>query len=110
MLDGQLAPFSVLIWKSHRLKRVVKASLGAEALSLDDGLAECEWARALWYEFMSRGASLSSASLFGTAETVVVVRAPEGAAETCVVTGAGGLPTCLCGKGALRGALSRIDI
>ena len=111
MLDGQLAPFSVLIWKSHRLKRVVKASLGAEALSLDDGLAECEWARALWYEFMSRGASLSSASLFGAAETVVVIRAPEGSAETCVVTDARGLHDMLVRKsGSAKGLCRRAQL
>ena len=40
--DGDLCDFSINSWRSHWLKRVVKASLGSEALAMDDGLAELE--------------------------------------------------------------------
>eukprot|EP00913_Durusdinium_trenchii_P022711 g21330.t1 len=52
ILDGQKAAFSINSWKSHRLKRVVKATLGSEALAMDDALAEIEWLRAFWHEVM----------------------------------------------------------
>ena len=47
ILKGHQAQFSINSWRSHRLKRVVKATLGSEALAMDDALAEIEWVRAL---------------------------------------------------------------
>ena len=40
---GDPADFSINSWRSHKLRRVVKATLGIEALALDD--AELEWLR-----------------------------------------------------------------
>ena len=50
IMEGKKAPFSLNSWRSHKLKRVVKATLGSEALAMDDALAEVEWIRALWQE------------------------------------------------------------
>ena len=52
IMKGQRASFSINSWRSHRLKRVAKATLGSEALAMDDALAEIEWVRALWQEVM----------------------------------------------------------
>ena len=46
IMNGELARLSLNSWKSHRLRRAVKASLGSEALAMDDGLAELEWIKA----------------------------------------------------------------
>ena len=50
ILAGKLARTSIMCWKSHKLRRVVKASLGSEALAMDDGLSELEWLRAMLAE------------------------------------------------------------
>ena len=50
IVDGGRADFSINSWRSHRLRRMVKASLGSEALAMDDALAELEWVRALFSE------------------------------------------------------------
>ena len=47
---GALARVSLNSLRSHRLRRVVKASLGCEALAMDDGLSELEWLRAMYVE------------------------------------------------------------
>ena len=53
ILDGASGTSSTNSWKSHKLKRVVKATLGSEALAMDDALAEVEWLRALWNEVLN---------------------------------------------------------
>ena len=53
ILDSKEADFSISSWRSHKLKRVVKATLGSEALAMDDALAEIEWVRALWHEVLN---------------------------------------------------------
>ena len=35
IMEGNEADFSINSWRSHRLKRVVKATLGSEALAMD---------------------------------------------------------------------------
>ena len=74
ILKGEPADFSVNSWKSHRLKRVVKATLGSEALAMDDALAEVEWIRALWHEVMDPNSIVSDGSRFGDEQSVLVVR------------------------------------
>ena len=55
IMKGELAKISINSWKSHRLRRAVKASLGSEALAMDDGLAELEWIKALFCEIVVPG-------------------------------------------------------
>ena len=55
-LDGPWAP---LVWRSHRLKRVVGSTLAAETQGLLEGLGHCEWlacffCEALFSEFQLR--------------------------------------------------------
>ena len=38
-------------WRTHRVRRAVKAGLGSEALALDDDLAELEGLWAMYSEF-----------------------------------------------------------
>ena len=40
---GELAPWSPLIWRSHKLRRTVGSTLAAETQSLLNGLAHAEW-------------------------------------------------------------------
>ena len=77
IMDGELADFSINSWKSHRLKRVVKATLGSEALAMDDALAELEWVRALWHEVMDPSSTVMDGSRFGDEQSVLVVREDE---------------------------------
>ena len=49
-MAGKLSPLSLICWKSHKLRQTVKASLGSEALAMDDGMAELEWLRAMHAE------------------------------------------------------------
>ena len=72
---GEAAPFSLITWKSKKVRRVVKASLGSEAQALDDALGELEWVRAIWSEMTDPRANLSEPTLrYGPGESVVVVR------------------------------------
>lgn len=57
-MNGELADFSINSWKSHKLRRVVKAILGSEALAMDDALAEIECVRALWHEILDTTSSV----------------------------------------------------
>ncbi|CAE7558955.1 iscS [Symbiodinium pilosum] len=77
IIDGQIGRLSINSWKSHRLRRAVKASLGAEALALDDGLAELEWVKALYCEIAIPGTCVNDGSRYGDDETVAVIRVKD---------------------------------
>ena len=81
IMKGEPADFSINSWKSHRLKRVVKATLGSEALAMDDALAEIEWVRALWHEVMDRSSVVTDGTRFGGEASALVVRLPDGESE-----------------------------
>ncbi len=75
LAQGREAPFSLITWKSKRVRRVVKASLGSEAQALDDALGELEWVRAIWSEMTDPQSNLSEPTLrYGRGESVVVVQ------------------------------------
>ena len=78
IMDGALADFSINSWRSHKLRRVVKATLGSEALAMDDALAEAEWLRALWHELLDEYSTVLDGSRLGSSESLMVVRLPEG--------------------------------
>ena len=71
---GKAAAFSINSWRSHRLKRVVKATLGSEALAMDDALAELEWIRALWCEILDPASCILDGARFGDNESALAVR------------------------------------
>ena len=77
ILDGKKADFSLNSWRSHKLKRVIKATLGSEALAMDDALAEVEWVRALWHEVLDPSTSVLDGTRLGDAESAMVLRLPE---------------------------------
>ena len=79
IMDGKTADFSINSWRSHRLGRVVKATLGSEALAMDDALAEIEWIRALWHEVMDRKSMVMDNRRFGDEQSALVMREPEDA-------------------------------
>ena len=81
IMAGAQAAFSINSWRSHKLKRVVKATLGSEALAMDDALGEIEWIRALWHEVLDKESSLMDGARLGDRESVLVVRAPDGERE-----------------------------
>ena len=87
ILDGEQADFSINSWRPHRLRRVVKASLGSEALAMDDALAELEWVRALFCEVCVPGTTVCDGSRFSGDESVVVVRQSDDQ-ESILVTDA----------------------
>ncbi|CAE7707824.1 unnamed protein product, partial [Symbiodinium necroappetens] len=86
--DGGLHDFSVNSWKSHRVRRVVKASLGSEALAMDDGLAELEWIRALYTEAVVPNSTVLDGTRFGDDESVAIVRQCDPQDPTILVTDA----------------------
>ena len=88
ILDGKLARTSIACWKSHKLRRVVKASLGSEALAMDDGLSELEWLRAMFSELCVPEAKVTDMSRYGHDESVVAVCQPECGDDTILVTDA----------------------
>ena len=86
--SGELADFSLNSWRSHRLRRVVKASLGSEALAMDDALAELEWVRALYSEVCIPGTTVFDGTRLSTDERVAVVRQSDEKEESITVTDA----------------------
>ena len=88
ILDGKIGRLSINSWKSHRLRRAVKASLGSEALALDDGLAELEWIKALFCEAVVPGTCVSDGTRYGGDETVAVGRVNDDGDPTAGVTDA----------------------
>ena len=77
IMHGERADFSINSWKSHRLKRVIKATLGSEALAMDDALGEVEWIRALWHEVMNPSSSVMDGSRLGPEPSAMVVKLPD---------------------------------
>eukprot|EP00435_Cladocopium_sp_Y103_P060316 s936_g22.t1 len=77
ILKGEKAMFSINSWRSHKLKRVVKATLGSEALAMDDALAEVEWVRALWHEVMNPATSVLDGTRLGDQQSALVMRCPD---------------------------------
>ena len=53
LAKGDLAPWSPLIWRSHKMRRVVGSTLAAETQSLLDGLGHAEWLAAHFAEARS---------------------------------------------------------
>ena len=47
---NQAAPFGLVSFKSHKMKRVVPSTLAAETQSMSEALAEVEWIRGLYEE------------------------------------------------------------
>ena len=86
--NGGLQEFSINSWKSHRVRRVVKASLGSEALAMDDGLAELEWVKAMFTEAVIPNSTVSDGTRFGCDESVAVVRQLDPEDPTILVTDA----------------------
>jgi len=87
-LNGKLVDFSPITWRSHKLRRAVKASLGSEALSMDDALSELEWLRALFHEVVDPRANIFTEEIFGSNESAMVVRLTEDSRPTATVTDA----------------------
>ena len=87
-MDGELARTSILCWKSHKLRRVVKASRGSEALAMDDGLSELEWLRAMHAEICIPEAEVMDATRYGPDLSAVAVRQPDPEDPTIMVTDA----------------------
>ena len=77
IMQGKAADFSINSWRSHRLRRVVKATLGSEALAMYDALAEVEWIRALWHEVMDRRSQVMNNARFVSEPSVLAMREPE---------------------------------
>ena len=50
LASGELAPWSPLIWRSHKMRRVVGSTLAAETQSLLNGLGHAEWIAAHFAE------------------------------------------------------------
>ena len=82
IMAGQRAAFSINSWRTHKLKRVVKGTLGSEALAMDDALAEIEWVRALWHEVMNPATNMLDGSRLGDQQSVLVLRQPNEDDET----------------------------
>ena len=73
ILNGDLVDFSINSWRSHRLKRVVKASLGSEAMFM---------------EVVIPGSTTSDGTRYGPDESVAVVRQVDPSEESILVTDA----------------------
>jgi hypothetical protein len=43
MEAGEVAPWSPIVWRSYRVKRSIRSSLGGEASTLADGIGHLEW-------------------------------------------------------------------
>ena len=78
LLDGQVGALSLNSWRSHRVRRAVKASLGSEALAMDDALAELEWLRAMYCEVCVPNTSIADGTRFSNDVSVAVVRQKDG--------------------------------
>ena len=85
IMNGGVGRLRINSWKSHRLRRAVKSSLGSEALAMDDDLAELEWTKALFCEVAVPNTCVNDGSRYGDDETIAVVRVRDedsGAAVT----------------------------
>ena len=52
LLEGEVAACSIVWWKSGKLRRKVTSTLAAEAQSLNKGLGDLVWARAIYAELL----------------------------------------------------------
>ena len=59
---GSLAPWSPLIWQSHKMRRVVGSTLSAETQSLLNGLGHAEWIAAPFDEARSSSSDVTQRS------------------------------------------------
>eukprot|EP00959_Pyramimonas_sp_CCMP1952_P148942 3115920-Pyramimonas_sp.AAC.1 len=50
MIRNELSPWSPLVWKSYRLRRVTSSTLAAETQAQMDGLGHLEWISCLLLE------------------------------------------------------------
>ena len=66
----------------------MKASLGSEALAMDDGLAELEWVRAMFTEVVIPNSTVLDGTRFGDDESVAIVRQIDPSDVTLLVTDA----------------------
>ena len=66
MLDGEKGPVSLISWSTHKLRRVCRSSLAAEAQALAECEAELFLVRALWQELL--GADLDLRNPWNTSK------------------------------------------
>ena len=64
LAKGELAPWGPLIWRSHRMRRVVGSTLAAETQSLLNGLGHAEWIAAHFAEARFPDFDVTKRSLF----------------------------------------------
>ena len=64
LAKGELAPWGPLIWRSHRMRRVVGSTLAAETQSLLNGLGHAEWIAAHFAEARFPDFDVSSSGQF----------------------------------------------
>ncbi|CAE8689974.1 unnamed protein product, partial [Polarella glacialis] len=88
------------------------ASLGSEALAMDDALAELEWAKALFNEVINPQSCIFDSTIFGVEETALVVKQVRDYSETALVTDARALFDSLTRRSAAGGVCRRsaVDI
>ena len=67
---------------------MVKASLGSDALALDDGLAELEWVRALFSEVCIPGTTVYDGARLSSDESIAIVRQNDEDEESILITDA----------------------
>ena len=60
MLEGHQGPVSIMSWSTHKLRRVCRSSLAAEAQAFSECEAELMMVRFLWQELLGREATLAS--------------------------------------------------
>ena len=61
---GELAPWSPLIWRSHKMRRIVGSTLAAETQSLLNGLGHVEWIAAHFAEARFPNFDVAQRSIF----------------------------------------------
>jgi len=57
--QGQEVPWGPLMWRSHKLKRVIASTLCAETLALVEMLGHLEWTKCLFQEILTPGFKLT---------------------------------------------------
>eukprot|EP00959_Pyramimonas_sp_CCMP1952_P354325 7422896-Pyramimonas_sp.AAC.1 len=55
---GRVSPWGPLIWRSYRVKRVVKSTLAGESSAMTDGLGHLEWVMRFFVMGFFRGFTL----------------------------------------------------
>ena len=64
LAKGELAPWSPLIWRSHKMRQVVGSTLAAETQSLLNGLGHAEWIAAHFAEARFPNFDVAQRSIF----------------------------------------------